>query len=118
MQDYVRDHWRVEYGRTLIPKNMHGKVLNPKEQSVLMHSVDPVDLRNSPDYTLIYGLDIEPDSCECIIEYDNNRRKNRTWHLPIKNNEFIMFPATQLYHIENNNNRYLNYIQTILFKWV
>ena len=84
MQDYMRDHWKVEYGFTLVPKDMHGKILHPKEKSVLMHSVDPVDLRNSPDYTFIYAVDVEPNSCECIIEYDDNRRKNRTWHLPIK----------------------------------
>jgi len=118
MQDYVRDHWKVEYGFTLVPKNMHGKILHPKEKSVLMHSVDPVDLRNSPDYTLIYGLDIEPNSCECIIEYDNNRRKNRTFHLPIKNNEFIMFPATQRYMITENKSDKLNTILVINYEYI
>ena len=118
MQDYVRDHWKVEYGFTLVPKNMHGKILHPKEKSVLMHSVDPVDLRNSPDYTLIYGLDIEPNSCECIIEYDNNRRKNRTLHLPIKNNEFIMFPATQRYMITENKSDKLNTILVINYEYI
>ena len=118
MQDYVRDHWKVEYGFTLVPKNMHGKILHPNEKSVLMHSVDPVDLRNSPDYTLIYGLDIEPNSCECIIEYDNNRRKNRTFHLPIKNNEFIMFPATQRYMITENTSNKLNTIVVINYEYI
>ena len=33
MQDYIRDHWRVEYGRTLVQKNMHGNVMQPKEKS-------------------------------------------------------------------------------------
>ena len=83
-----------------------------------MHSVDPVDLRNSPDYTLIYGLDIEPDSCECIIEYDDNRRKNRTWHVPIKNNKFIMFPATQRYMITENKSDKLNTILVINYEYI
>ena len=117
-QDYMRDHWKVEYGFTLVPKNMHGKILHPKEKSVLMHSVDPVDLRNSPDYTLIYGLDIEPNSCECIIEYDNNRRKSRTWHIPVKNNEFIMFPATQRYMITENKSDKLNTILVINYEYI
>ena len=30
MQDYVRDHWRFNYHRTLVPKNMHGNVMHPK----------------------------------------------------------------------------------------
>ena len=118
MQDYIRDHLRIEYNYTLIPKDIHGKVLNPKEQSVLMHSVDPVDLRNSPDYTLIYGIDVEPNSCQCIIEYDDNRRKNRTWCLPIKNNEFIMFPATQRYMITENTSDKLNTILVINYEYI
>ena len=118
MQDYMRDHWKVEYHFTLVPKNMHGKILHPKEQSVLMHSVDPVDLRNSPDYTLIYGVDVESDSCECIIEYDDNRRKNRTWHIPIQNNHFIMFPATQRYMITENTSNKLNTILVINYEYI
>ena len=74
MQDYIRDHWRVEYNRTLVTKTMHGNVIHPKEKSWTRHQVDPVDLRNSPDYTLIYGVDIKKGSSECIIEYDDNRR--------------------------------------------
>jgi len=118
MQDYIRDHWRAEYNFTLVPKNMHGKVLSPKEQSVLMHSVDPVDLRNSPDYTLIYVVDVEPNSCECIIEYDDNRRKNRTWHLPLKNNHFIMFPAKQRFMITENTSDKLNTILVINYEYI
>ena len=118
MQDYMRDHWKVEYGFTLVPKDMHGKILHPKEKSVLMHSVDPVDLRNSPDYTFIYAVDVEPNSCECIIEYDDNRRKNRTWHLPVKNNHFIMFPATQRYMITENTSKKLNTILVINYDYV
>ena len=118
MQDYVRDHWRVEYDRTLVQKNMHGNVMHPKEKSWTRHQVDPVDLLNSPDYTLIYGIDVKEGSSECIIEYDDNRRKNRTWHLPIKDNHFIMFPATNKYSFSPNNSNGLNIILTINYEYI
>ena len=118
MQDYVRDHWRVEYGRTLVSKTMHGNVMHPKEKSWTRHQVDPVDLRNSPDYTLIYGVDVKENSSECIIEYDDNRRKNRTWHIPMKNNEFIMFPATNKYSFSPNASNGLNIILTINYEYI
>ena len=118
MQDYMRDHWKVEYGPTLVQKGTHAKVLHPKEQSVLMHSLEPVDLRNSPDYTFIYVVDVEPNSCECIIEYDDNRRKNRTWHLPFVNNNFIMFPATQRYMITENTSDKLNTFLIINYEYI
>ena len=118
LQDYMRDHWKVEYGPTLVQKEMHAKVLHPKEQSGLMHSLEPVDLRNSPDYTFIYVVDVEPNSCECIVEYDDNRRKNRTWHLPFVNNNFIMFPATQRYMITENTSDKLNTFLIIDYEYI
>ena len=118
MQDYIRYHWRVEYNRTLVTKTMHGNVIHPKEKSWRRHQVDPVDLRNSPDYTLIYGVDIKKGSSECIIEYDDNRRKNRTWHIPIENNKFIMFPATNRYSFSPNTSNSLNIILTINYEYI
>ncbi len=118
MQDYMRDHWKAEYGFTLLEKDKHGKVLTPNEKSFLRHHVDPVDLRNSPDYTFIYGVDVKEGSCECIIEYDNNRRKNRTWYIPIKNNHFIMFPATQRYMFTPNTSNKMNTIGVINYEFI
>jgi hypothetical protein len=118
MQDYMRDHWKAEYGFTLLEKDKHGKVLIPNEKSFLRHHVDPVDLRNSPDYTFIYGVDVKEGSCECIIEYDNNRRKNRTWHIPIKDNHFIMFPATQRYMFTPNTSNKMNTIGVINYEFI
>ena len=63
-------------------------------------------------YTFIYGVDVNKDSSDCIIEYDDNRRKNRTWHIPMKNNKFIMFPATNKYSFSPNTSDGLNIILT------
>ena len=117
-QDYIRDHINCEYNFTLVPKNIHGNVMHPKEQSFLRNQIEPVDLINSPDYTLIYAVDVEENSCECIIEYDDNRRKNRTWHVSMKNNNFIMFPATQKYFISENKSNKLNIFLTINYEFI
>ena len=118
LQDYLRDHIKSEHSFTLVSKSIHGNVMAPKEKSWTRHQVDPVDLRNSPDYTLIYGVDVKEGSSECIIEYDDNRRKNRTWHLPIKNNEFILFPATNKYSFSPNTSNGLNIILTINYEYI
>jgi hypothetical protein len=102
----------------LVEKSQHGNVFHPKEQSFLRYNIEPVDLRNSPDYTLIYALDCAKDSCELVIEYDDNRRKNRTWHLPVHNNHFYMFPATQKYFITKNNSKQLNVMLTINYEYI
>ena len=53
LQDYIRDHFRIDHMRTLITKDIYGNVMSPKEKSWVRHQVEPVDLRNSADYTFI-----------------------------------------------------------------
>ena len=118
LKDYIRDHIRSEYGFTLIDKSQHGNVYNPKEKSFIRHQVDPVDLRDSPDYTLVYGTFVGKDSCDLVIEYDDNRRKYRTWHIPIKNNYFYMFPSTQRYFITENKSEQMNVLLTINYEFI
>ena len=37
------------------------------------------------------------------------------WIVDLETNKFVMFPATLEYYIENKNNSYLNYIQTLTY---
>ena len=118
VQDYIRDHFNAEYEKTLVFKNMHSNVMHPKEKSWTRNQVEPVDLLHSADYTLIYGVDVKQGSSECIIEYDDNRRKNRTWHIPIKDNHFIMFPSINKYSFSPNTSNGLNIILTINYEYI
>ena len=66
-----------------------------------------------------YGFNLIPKNIfGNVIEYDDNRRKNRTWHLPIANNEFIMFPSTQKYMFTENKSKKLNTILTINYEFI
>ena len=118
LKDYLRDHFNVDYYRTLISKKEWGKVYSPHESSYTRHQVDPIRLKESPDYTCIYGVDIAKDSCELVIEYDDNRRKNRTWHIPLQNNQFIIFPSTQRYFISPNTGKQMNIFLTIAYEYI
>ena len=118
LKDYLRDHFRVDYHRTLIPKKEWGNIYNQHESSVARHQVDLIDLKNSPDYTCLYGVEVAKDSCELVIEYDDNRRKNRTWHIPLKDNQFIIFPSTQRYFISQNKGKQLNVFLTMTYEYI
>ena len=118
LQDYIRDHFRSDYKRTLISKKIWGTVLQPNEQSYSRATVDPMDLKNAPDYTFIYGVDVSEKSCECVIHYDNNRRVNRTWHIPIKNNHFIIFPSTQKFFITKNTSKQVITLLIITYEYI
>ena len=93
-------------------------MLNPKQKSFLRNQVDPVDLKNAADFTLIYVVECEKDSCELIIEYDDNRRKGRTWHIPLHNNYFYLFPSTQKYFISENKSEKINIFLTSTYEYM
>ena len=56
---YLREHMNVEYNFTLVNKETWGNVYKPKEASIPLLNIEPVDLKNSPDYTLLYGVKVE-----------------------------------------------------------
>ena len=116
LNTYLREHINVEYGFTLINKQTWGNTYKPQELSIPLLNIDPVDLRNSPDFTLLYGVKV--DNCSVRIHYDDNRRKGRSWDISLTNNKFIMFPSTNMYYLTNNQTSSLNFIQTITYEFI
>jgi len=116
LNTYLREHINVEYGFQLVNKETRGNIYKPKEISIPLLNIDPVDLRNSPDYILLYGVNVK--DCSIRIHYDDNRRKGRSWDMPLKNNQFIMFPSTNMYYITNNQKDSLNFILTITNEFI
>jgi len=114
LNTYMRDHIGLEYGIHLINKETWGNIYKPAETTIPLLNIDPVDLRNSPDYTLLYGVKV--DKCFVRIHYDDNRRKRRSWDIPLLNNRFIMFPSTNMYYLTNNQKDSLNFVQTITYE--
>jgi hypothetical protein len=118
LQTYLREHINLEYGFTLVHKKTSGEIYKPREYSPSLLQVDPVDLRNSPDYVMLYGVNVGKNSCKVFIEYDDNRRKGRSWEIPLNDNDFIMFPSTQRYHITANTSEQLNFILTTTYEFI
>ena len=116
LNTYVREHINLNYDFSLINKNMWGNMYKPQETTIPLLNIDPVDLRNSPDFTLLYGVKVE--DCNVRIHYEDNRRKGRSWDIPLSNNKFIMFPSTCMYYLTNNQKDSLNFVQTITYEYL
>ena len=116
LNTYLREHINLEFGFQLINKETWGNVYKPKEVSIPLLNLDPVDLRNSPDYTLLYGVNVK--DCSVKIHYDDNRRAGRSWEMPLTNNKFIMFTSMQMYYIINKQKDSLNSILTITHEFI
>ena len=116
LNTYMRDFIGLDYNINLVNKNSWGDIYKPNQTSKPLLNVDPVDLRNSPDFTMLYGVKV--DKCWVKIYFDDNRRKGRSWDIELKNNMFIMFPSTNTYIISNDQKESLNFIQTITYEYI
>ena len=116
LNTYMRDHINLKYEFSLINKETWGNIYKPLEISIPLLNIDPVDLTNSPDYTFLYGVNVK--DCMVRIHYNDNRRKGRSWDIPLTNNKFIMFPSTCMYYLTNNQKDSLNFVQTITYEYI
>jgi len=116
LNTYMRDFIGLDYGINLINKSTWGNIYKPAETTIPLLNIDPVDLRNSPDFTMLYGVKVK--DCFVRIHYEDNRRKGRSWDIELKNNMFIMFPSTNMYYLTNNQKNSLNFVQTITYEYI
>jgi len=116
LNTYMRDHVGLKYGINLVNKSTWGNIYKPNETTIPLLNIDPVDLRNSPDFTMLYGVKVK--DCFVRIHYEDNRRKGRSWDIELKNNMFIMFPSTNMYYLTNNQKDSLNFVQTITYEYI
>tara|TARA_R100000664_G_C2664408_1_gene79173 strand:- start:10 stop:513 length:504 start_codon:yes stop_codon:yes gene_type:complete len=110
---YVIDHIGAIYNISLSNKDHWGDMYTPLQNSEPLLQIDKLDLKDSPDYVLLYGVNVT--NCSVRIYYEDNRRKGRSWDMPLENNKFIMFPSTCEYFIFNKHTDFLNTIHTITY---
>ena len=59
LQDYIRDHYRVEYGLTLcpVPNNSVAGIVQTENEKINTHNhLDAFDLHGSPDVSCLYCI--------------------------------------------------------------
>jgi len=116
LNKYIIEHLRVKYGLRLVNKKTWGTMYLPDEKSNPLRETDLNDLKNSPDFVCLYGINAADVTVR--IYYDDNRRQAKSWDIPLTHGQFIMFPANNFYHIENNQKKLLNFIQTITYEYL
>ena len=116
LDTYIRNYVGLKFNIKLVNKNRWGNIYKPNQTTIPLLNIDPVDLRNSPDFTMLYGVKVK--DCFVRVHYDDNRRKGRSWDVELKNNMFLMFPSTNMYYITNNQKDDLNFIQTNTYEYI
>lgn len=114
LNNYIKEFYQVKHKKNLINKESEGLIFYPNQTSQPISDVDPVNLRESPDFTMLYG--VHTKDCFVKIYYDDNRSKGRDWTIPLKKNRYIIFPSSNKYIVLNYQKQLLNFIQKITYE--
>jgi hypothetical protein len=121
--DYIKDHFQLKLIKNINNSKIYSfskeiewcNVLYPNENYFSRGIVNPVDLKHSPDYTVIYALKTSP--CNLTVYYDDNRRAGRSYKIDVRENEFYIFPSCLHYSITDNKSDQINYFYCMGFTY-
>ena len=105
IHDYIRDHYRGEYGHTPILVKRGGVVLLPNENLGSHHHIDDWDLEGSPEISVLWCLEDREVNSKVIFEYEFGRNKKLRYSLPLEKDVLVIFPSYIRHKITKNTNK-------------
>ena len=107
-QDWLRDHYRLEHGQTLVPtpiESIRGIVQQTGENVNTHHNVKDTLLEQSPEVDCLYTVSTGKEPSYVVFEYDDGRQKHRRWRVPLVQDQFILFSSHLNHYITKNENK-------------
>ena len=87
-------HWLYEYIKDqFIKYDLSRQIIN---------DINIYDLYGSPDYTILFPIN---GKATVSLFYDDNRHKDKSWHVDIEKNKYIIFNSTIKYDISRNEEK-------------
>lgn len=111
---YIIEYSRAKYKIAIVNKKIEGFMYKPGEITKPVIDIDFQSLKDSVDYTMLYGVGTE--DCDITILYDNNRNKQQYHTISLTHNKFVMFPSSNMYFITNHQKENLNIILKITYR--
>tara|TARA_B100000287_G_scaffold31527_1_gene29452 strand:- start:477 stop:1043 length:567 start_codon:yes stop_codon:yes gene_type:complete len=107
-QDWLRDHYRIEHGQTLVPTpvdSIRGIIQQTGENVSTHHNVKDWHLADSPEVSCLYTVSTGPKDSFIVFEYDDGRNKHRRWKVPLEQDHIILFSSHIPFYITKNENK-------------
>ena len=105
MHDYIRDHYRGEYGQTPVLIRRHGLVIENNSNIGSHHHIDDWDYQNSPEISVLWCLTDRKLKNDIMFEYEFGRNKKRRWKVQLEKNVLVIFPSYLRHRLTKNLNK-------------
>ena len=101
LRSYINENLKIKYNLTLSPRLSFGNIFEPKQQSFFRNLIDPLNINDSSDYVMIYGVDLDRDA-SIVIEKIGKKGIKELVTFKINNNNFLLFPSHLKFFINEN----------------
>ena len=105
IQDYIRDHYKIDYQRTPVFLQRAGIVQNQNEQINYHHHLDDYDLEGSPDISAIITIDCGKEPVFVEFEYEGGRKRHMKRRIRLEKKKIILFNSELRHSFLKNINK-------------
>lgn len=99
----IKDKFYIKYTQGLELINYWGQVHEKNESTNLHDHVDCFDIKNSPDYSAVYYIQVPKDSGDIVFQWPMNKynQYKRWWFKPTAG-DLLLFPSTLDHFVTKN----------------
>ena len=81
--------------------------MHEKNESTNTHDhVDCFDIKNSPDYSMVFYVQVPKDSGKIVFQWPTNKyNQYKRWWYPPSVGHYLIFPSTLDHFVTKNNSK-------------
>ena len=105
VKDYIRDHYKEKYGKTLFEIDQSYIVQLNKEGLKKHNYMHEYEYTKTPDISCLYCLATGRKTSYIIFEYKGGRIRNGKWKIPVEERKLVLFSSQMDHYITKNENK-------------
>jgi uncharacterized protein (TIGR02466 family) len=99
----IKDKFYIRYTQVIEPTNYWAQVHSQNESTNLHDHVDCFDIKNSPDLSGVYYLEVPKDSGDIVFQWPINKyNQYKRWWFKPKEGDLLLFPSTLDHFVTKN----------------
>ena len=102
----IEDKFFTKYNQKIELSNFWAQVHEKNESTNTHDHVDCFDIKNSPDYSMVFYVQVPKDSGKIVFQWPTNKyNQYKRWWYPPSVGHYLIFPSTLDHFVTKNNSK-------------